>query len=97
MTRTRGRTRWPLPRLEFVPPSQSPGSQTRNWSQSCIVCLVPFAYSTVVCRSPERAAASAAICRRSGVLSPSTRRETLSSWLFMLVRFGHYATSFHQI
>ena len=45
--------------------------------------LVPFAYSIVVCRSPERAAASAASCRRSGVLSPSTRRETLSSWLFM--------------
>eukprot|EP00964_Phaeocystis_antarctica_P164921 scaffold143973_cov133-Phaeocystis_antarctica.AAC.1 len=41
-----------------------PGSQMRNSFHSCIVCLVPFAYSIVVCRSPERAAASAASWRR---------------------------------
>ena len=29
-----------------------PGSQMRNSFHSCIVCLVPLAYSIVVCRSP---------------------------------------------
>ena len=48
-----------------------------------IVCLAPLAYSIVVCRSPERAASSAASWSRSGALSPSTRSVTLSSWLFM--------------
>ena len=41
------------------PPPQSPGSQMRNSFHSCIVCLVPLAYSIVVCRSRERAASSA--------------------------------------
>ena len=67
----------PPPPATWVPDTELVRQLYRVSGRVCVP------YKIVVCRSPERAAASAASWRRSGVLSPSTRRETLSSWLFM--------------